>query len=680
MTEQARIELSAVDKTRAAFDSLKNNLKSAETQSRSLSSAMGMLVPSLTLAGLAAVAKSSIDAADALNDMSQRTQVSVKDLASFKLAAEQSGTSLESVGKAIQRLNLSVSQAATDKGMAESLRNLGITSTDARERLFQLADAYAKSGGQGRQLADMQKVLSKSYADTLPLLSQGSQALRDSAIAAGSYSDAMAKLAPDADKFNDELARMKINSAGAGAAILTDIVPPMADWLGSVNVLIERYGVLTGVLAGIGAAAVPGITAGDLAGDVSVSAFKRQLEDAKDELKTIEAATKSGTFGLIQLALYGSEADMRRKGEYLRGNIKTLEESIAQFEARGKAKPNGVLGDNGQQLACVAGGGTWDGTRCIPKPAKGGGHTIDKEALAAEDLAAAWKQAGDELQRYQDDLAFMADVDLAQMGGVNDIAQQWADAGRALTDDMMTPLEKANVEFGRLDELLARGVISWETYGRAVFKTQESLDQLPPKISAADEAAQQFGVTFTSALEDAIVNGEAVGDMLKGLEQDLARMIVRMSVTEPLMAAVKGTDWGSVLGNLFANADGGVYSSPGLSAYSGSVVDRPTLFPFAAGAGLMGEAGAEGIFPLKRGADGKLGVQASGGGGVQVNVINNAGGTQATATEREENGVRIVDVMVEQVEGAMSRRLGRGEGLAPVMERRYGLNPAAGAY
>jgi hypothetical protein len=260
--------------------------------------------------------------------MSQRTQVSVKDLASFKLAAEQSGTSLESVGKAIQRLNLSVSQAATDKGMAESLRNLGITSTDARERLFQLADAYAKSGGQGRQLADMQKVLSKSYADTLPLLSQGSQALRDSAIAAGSYSDAMAKLAPDADKFNDELARMKINSAGAGAAILTDIVPPMADWLGSVNVLIERYGVLTGVLAGIGAAAVPGITAGDLAGDVSVSAFKRQLEDAKDELKTIEAATKSGTFGLIQLALYGSEADMRRKGEYLRGNIKTLEESI----------------------------------------------------------------------------------------------------------------------------------------------------------------------------------------------------------------------------------------------------------------------------------------------------------------------------------------------------------------
>ncbi|WEA06947.1 hypothetical protein PWF83_06050 [Pantoea dispersa] len=36
----------------------------------------------------------------------------------------------------------------------------------------------------------------------------------------------------------------------------------------------------------------------------------------------------------------------------------------------------------------------------------------------------------------------------------------------------------------------------------------------------------------------------------------------------------------------------------------------PTLFAFAQGAGVMGEAGPEGIFPLRRGADGKLGVVA----------------------------------------------------------------------
>lgn len=65
---------------------------------------------------------------------------------------------------------------------------------------------------------------------------------------------------------------------------------------------------------------------------------------------------------------------------------------------------------------------------------------------------------------------------------------------------------------------------------------------------------------------------------------------------------------------LFPNALGGVYSGPGISAYSGQVVNSPTLFPFAKGIGLMGEAGPEAIMPLKRGPDGRLGVQAAGGG------------------------------------------------------------------
>jgi lambda family phage tail tape measure protein len=62
------------------------------------------------------------------------------------------------------------------------------------------------------------------------------------------------------------------------------------------------------------------------------------------------------------------------------------------------------------------------------------------------------------------------------------------------------------------------------------------------------------------------------------------------------------------------NAKGGVYASPSLSAFSGQIVSNPTLFAFARGAGLMGEAGPEAIMPLKRGADGSLGVRALGGG------------------------------------------------------------------
>ncbi|TZF26060.1 phage tail tape measure protein, partial [Salmonella enterica subsp. enterica serovar Typhimurium] len=66
--------------------------------------------------------------------------------------------------------------------------------------------------------------------------------------------------------------------------------------------------------------------------------------------------------------------------------------------------------------------------------------------------------------------------------------------------------------------------------------------------------------------------------------------------------------------SVIPNADGGVYRSAGLSQYSGSIVNRPTFFAFAKGAGVMGEAGPEAILPLRRGADGKLGVVAAGSG------------------------------------------------------------------
>ncbi|MGO3015247.1 MAG: phage tail tape measure protein [Hafnia alvei] len=65
-------------------------------------------------------------------------------------------------------------------------------------------------------------------------------------------------------------------------------------------------------------------------------------------------------------------------------------------------------------------------------------------------------------------------------------------------------------------------------------------------------------------------------------------------------------------GNLTLNAKGGAYASEGLSAYSNSIVDTPTYFAFAKGAGLMGEAGPEAIMPLTRSPDGSLGVRVMG--------------------------------------------------------------------
>ena len=97
------------------------------------------------------------------------------------------------------------------------------------------------------------------------------------------------------------------------------------------------------------------------------------------------------------------------------------------------------------------------------------------------------------------------------------------------------------------------------------------------------------------------------------LLSDLAKIMAQMA----MMQAVKGI--GSAFGfGLEKNALGGVYSSPSLSAYSGQIVERPTYFKFAKGAGLMGEAGPEAILPLTRDSRGRLAVTAVGGRGMTM--------------------------------------------------------------
>lgn len=122
----------------------------------------------------------------------------------------------------------------------------------------------------------------------------------------------------------------------------------------------------------------------------------------------------------------------------------------------------------------------------------------------------------------------------------------------------------------------------------------------------------------------------------------------------------------SAKGNVFSNA-------PGLSAYSGSVVSKPTVFPFARGVGLMGEAGPEAIIPLKRTSSGRLGVEASGlsnpqqGASVNVIINNNASNTNVRQEHQiDDNGNLSLKVTVDEAvanainNGASTRRALQG--------------------
>jgi hypothetical protein len=84
----------------------------------------------------------------------------------------------------------------------------------------------------------------------------------------------------------------------------------------------------------------------------------------------------------------------------------------------------------------------------------------------------------------------------------------------------------------------------------------------------------------------------------------------------------------------------------------GGIVDRPTMFRFANGGagnlGLMGEAGPEAILPLKRGANGKLGVASDGGQtSVTVNVDASGSSVQGDGNQANQLG-KAIGIAVQQ--------------------------------
>jgi hypothetical protein len=259
-----------------------------------------------------------------------------------------------------------------------------------------------------------------------------------------------------------------------------------------------------------------------------------------------------------------------------------------------------------------------------------------------ERLAAEFKRESDSVRAYLQDYARDREQTFQRE------VEQSRSRIDSLRESIRTPREQAVAELAEFERVFGS---ESEEYGR---KAVEVFNQLETEIGNVDTAGERarttfadLGATFSSAFEEAIFSASSFSDVLAGLGQDIARLLLRQTVTDPLAEFAS---------NIFKTGTGGGGIGGGIGSFFSSIFGgfRANGGPVSAGrAYVVGERGPELLIPGTAGT-----VVPNGAGGSIVNVFNY--GSEPVRTEQ--NGTRGIDVFVG---GSVTRAASRGM-LAPL--------------
>jgi hypothetical protein len=249
-----------VAKLGSTFKQVEGATQSLTSKLGPLSGALGALAPIATIGGLGALVGRTIELGDSMNDMSQRTGVSVESLARFRKAAATSGTDIDAVAKSLVKLSKGLYETAqTGKGPAsEALQTLGISATDAAGKLktadqvtLEIANKFKTMPDGIEKTALAMQLFGKSGADMIPMLNEGGKAIESLSV------KMTAAFAKKADEYNDKLAMLGGKVGGLAAGLTVALLPALDATTTALTTLIDAFTMLPGpIQAAVGGVAL----------------------------------------------------------------------------------------------------------------------------------------------------------------------------------------------------------------------------------------------------------------------------------------------------------------------------------------------------------------------------------------------------------------------------------------
>jgi hypothetical protein len=626
-------------------------------------SLLGPVLAGISVGALVAFTKRAVDSVGGLGELADAVGVSTDALQALSLAATQTGLSGEELQRGLAALTRKIADAATgEQTAATAFQRLGVAFRDAEGNarpteavLVDLAEKLKDIENPAERAA----VATAMFGDRIgqrmiPLLAQGkeglvamtAEALRFGAIASP-------ELIAKADEASDKIAALSSSFTAFANNMIANVAPAIVSVVDSLNRLIfglsvaERRAQL----------------------ESQIGAAERRIES----LQQGNSGIAPGRRGTIRSGLVGTAqgqsgetpesllAQERQRLADLRAEIDALNAQEAASRQRVEEILNPPARGGPTAMAPVA------VTATAPRAAAAGRDPFADVLREQQSLLRANESAYERYQRQLEELAAL--------------------------QDRLNEAEQQGVE---INGVRVR-TLSTEELSRATERFANELERAEKKTEDVDRMGAQMGMSFSSAFEDAILKGSRFSDVLKAIEQDIARIIIRQTVTAPAGKAIGDaitsgmTSVTGSFGSMFSSGQGvQVYSSassvgPFLPSANGNafwggnvipfanggVVSSPTMFPMARGMGLMGEAGPEAIMPLQRGADGKLGVRAGGGGqgGVVIHqtITIDARGADPAVDQKIRAAITIA---TKQAQAEMLDAVNRGGNAAKIMGRR----------
>jgi hypothetical protein len=228
-----------------SMQGLQGQVKNAQLSFNNLKGAVAgfgaAIAGSAIVGGLTAIVKQSIDAGDSLNRLQMITGISAKSLTGIANEAELADVSMESLGKGLTKLNVSIAKAANGNAdLAQKFKDLGINVRDANgnvkptdQVLKQLANRFADMPDGAQKAAAAVALFGKSGADLIPLLNDGAAAMEKFTY---KVSD---DFAARSDLFNDSVTTLGIKTKGFGLELTDALLPALQSVLNEFSNLFD---------------------------------------------------------------------------------------------------------------------------------------------------------------------------------------------------------------------------------------------------------------------------------------------------------------------------------------------------------------------------------------------------------------------------------------------------------